>query len=320
MKMIVCGVLGLLACANAALAQDEAEVFEWKLKPTLGLSGRYTLFTRMKFSQNLPALPATKTRAQTAAERREIDSQQTMTIDYETISRDLQGGTVERFTYRTIKKSANLKINGQTVAMSNNLPEKALQNIFAGLQFDIKRGPDGRVWNVQGVEKMRLRIESALARQSPQVRAPLQQFFAEIFSEENLRRTWDSGALHAPTPLRVGESWEYQLPAALSVLNLERHGARQLVALKGDFATISDRGSLTAKFDTSMTGGGTLSGTSIINRTTGMEVENFFTQRWTTRTKTKLVADGRTISVELPQWFLVQSHLVFQPNEIESIE
>lgn len=320
MKIIVCGVLILLALSSAAMAQDEAEVFDWKLKPTLGLSGRYTLFSQTKSAQNLPARPATKTRAQSLAQKREIETQQTMTIDYETISRDLQGGTVSRFTYRTIQKSATLKINGQLVALPNALPEKALQDIFAGLQFDIKHGPDGRVWNVQGVEKMRLRIESALARQAPNVQAQMKLFFEEIFSDESLRRSWGSGALQAPTPLRVGESWEYQLPAIFSMAQLERQGTRQLVALKGNFATISDEAQLTSKIDVPGAGAGTLSGTSIINRTTGMEAENFLTQRWMTRTKTKLVANGRTFTVELPQWFLVQSHMVFRPNEIESIE
>ena len=332
MKNIVCGVLGLVSLSGVAMAQDEAEVFDWKLQPPVGLSGRYTTFMHLKIAQNLPAMPATKNRPKTFAQRMDIETKQTSIIDYQTISRDLTGGTVSRLTYRTITQESTVKIGGKAMPIPDTPQMKSLKNLYDGVQIDIKQGPDGRVWNVQGLDKMRQRLSRLFPQHDAASQAMMKSFFDSIFSEKTLRQSWDSAGKYPKKSLRVGESWNYQIPLEMASMKMNLHGTRHLVALDGNFATISERSNLDLASDgllpklpnmpampkIEMSGGGIMSGKTIVNRETGMEIESFGTMRMVTKIKTVEKSGATT---EVPQWFLMQSHRVFKANpEIESIE
>ena len=333
MKNSVCVVMGLISLSSMAMAQDEAEVFDWKLKPPVGLSGRYTTFMHMKIAQNLPAMPTTKNRPKTFAQRMDIETKQTSIIDYETISRDLTGGTVSRLTYRTITQESTVKINGKAMPIPDTPQMKSLKNLYDGVQIDIKQGPDGRVWNVQGLDKMRQRLSRLFPKNDAASQAMMKSFFDSIFSEKTLRQSWDIAGKYPEKSVRVGESWKYQIPFEMAAMKLNLHGTRQLVALDGNLATVSERSNLDLVSDgllpklpnmpempkIEMSGGGIMSGKTIVNRETGMEIEAFGTMRMASKIKT--VGKGRTDTMETPQWFLMQTHRVFKANpEIESIE
>lgn len=328
------GVARLLALSVAlsgvALAQDApdpANVFDWQFSPPIGLSGRYTTFTRFKSSQNVPASPATKAGAKSAAQRMETEEWATLTTDYEVISRDLKGNTVSRLTYRGFKQNQTRKIDGKLVPLPDTSRLPKLEKLFGGLQIDIKLAPDGRVLNVLGLDTMQRRFKRALDKQSAADAATMKAQFAEFCDETSLRYVWGDADLRPKTPLRGGEGWQYQQPLDFPLMKLSAHGTRRLTALDGTFATISDRGTVSSALEDAtlaqdlnakdksdaqvgLSDGGTQARTSVINRKNGMEIDTYFTRRMA------LVAEAKA-----PQWYSWQSHRVFRANsEIESIE
>ena len=303
------------------------DTFDWKFQPPIGLRGRYTMYTRFKMTQNIPAMPAADGRPPTSAQRFDIDSQNTTEIDYEVVSRDARGGITSRLTYRAIKSSSTQMIDGNPVAMPDTARTQKMDDVFNGLSLQIKQGPDGRVWNIVGLDAMQRRLKSSFGSDTATA-AVMKPFFDSIFSEKTLRQTWDTSANRPRYPITVGDSWNYSLPLDASMMNMEMRGTRTLTALDAERAVIADRANLSLNLDVPLgatgtmqtppqvqsSGGGVMTGNSVVNRATGMEIETHANQRFMMKTTVKIVEDGHAVALEIPQWFLVQSRSVFRPT------
>ncbi len=295
----------------------DSKFFTYRLQPPIGLRGHYTIFTRLKVTQNLPVTSAN-------AQRMETQSEQTFLIDYETISRDLRGGTVSRLIYRTLRQTSTTKIDGKFVP-SNAAQAKKWEKLFDGVRIDIKQAPDGRVLNVQGLTALRRRLDRASSTSDPSSKALIKSIYNSIFSEKNLRQTWDNSALYLAKPVRVGDGWNYLAPLEMMGLKIDLHGTRRLIDLDAAHATINDRANLDLNVlpmpasksasnasQIVVNGSGTTKSKIIVNRETGMETETFVDLHLTMKTKVKTLKNGRMLTTEIPQWLLMQSHRVFE--------
>ena len=302
------------------------DTFKWKFQPPIGLRGHYTMYSRFKMAQNSPAMPASEGRLAMAAQRLDIESQTTTEIDYEVVSRDDKGGTTSRLTYRAMKSQSTAKLNGKLLPAPDTAQKQKMDDFLNGVTLQIKQGPDGRVWNIVGLDAMQRRLKSVFGGDAATA-AMMKPFVDSVFNEKTLRQTWDTSANRPKNPITVGDSWNYTLPLNSNAINMELRGTRTLTSLDAGRAIIADRANLSLDLalplgtteampnppQVQSNGGGVSTGNSVVNRATGMEIETNATQRFMMKTKVKIVEGGRTLELEIPQWFLVQTRNVFRP-------
>ena len=220
-----------LPAPQVAAASD---AFVWKFAPPVGSRWRVRSFSRAREIVALPAMPGVP------AERTETNAQSRVNMDYDVVGRDSFGATSIRVTYRQMSSDARTKINGEIVG------GETIANAgktLDGASFVMKVAPSGQIWNVTGIEAALEKLTRAEAAASPEERA-IMQGFNKSLSGEGLQKMMSSltGAQMPPHPMRVGESWPYQIEMPVGLpIQLRISGTRTLKALDGGIASIAER-------------------------------------------------------------------------------
>ena len=309
------------AVTPASAGEAASELFDWKLQPPVGFKSILKTFARVKMAQTVAAPP----RLKMPPIRIEITMLQTILMDYETISRDDRGGTVSRLTYRKIDAVTHTKINGKSAPTGDSASAEKVGNALIGAQIDIKQGPDGHVWSVQGIQALRRRFNRTLAGLDPNVRALMTPIFDAAYSEKMFRQTWDTSATRPAHPVGIGDSWAYQTTDGQLPLGMEMRGTRKLIALDAERATIADDATIVMNHklvsDTKITphpllpslsiqGSGTSRGQSIVDRETGLQTEVTAALRWTGKYRSAGNTARKVPALDLVQWIQSESRQI----------
>jgi hypothetical protein len=185
-------------------APTEGEVFEWAWRPPVGTRGRFKIWRRMSGARNLlhrrggPPL------------REERVDVRTVEVDFETISRDDRDAAVSRLVFRRISTTTSLKRGGKSVPDPREAGLTRAEQAVIGVAIDIKHGPDGTAWNVQGVQgpsHLQERLRAAASRAPAAYRALVLRVMKSRYSDASLQREWSTIVARPPQPVRVGELW-----------------------------------------------------------------------------------------------------------------
>ncbi len=242
-----------LAAARASAASDAsgynaASVFDWKVRPQVG--ARYVMRTFSRTEMQIGGIPGASGRAggkgNPVPTSMSINTQSSSVADYEVLGRDAQDATTIKLTYRTFGSGAS----GMTPGLSSSQlraaqdkQSKMMNDIFVGSSLTMKIAPDGRVWSVLGLDKLRARMTRAFASM-PGGGAALQMMGKNFLGPDFYKKALTQGLGTLPEhPIAPGESWAYQLSLPLPMgMSSGTQGTRTLVARRDGVATIKDSG------------------------------------------------------------------------------
>lgn len=259
-------------------APSEGEVFEWAWSPSVGTRGRFKIWRRLVSARHVAVQRGGQKRREEAVEVH------TAEVDYETISRDDRGATVSRLIFRRITTSRSLKRGGKSVPGPNAQATAQLERAAIGVQVDVKRGPEGDLWNVQGVQggdALSRRLKSAAAKLARDHRALWPRVLETLHTDLGLVSEWDAAEERPPGPVRVGEAWRseyvaanppaavYEVPVGTTHWLKSLTPARATLAHRFDFASRPVGNTARDAARTS----GTLLGQAVIDRATGLPLE-----------------------------------------------
>ena len=310
-------LLSLLAVAAPVTARAQAELpldevapapksavtldaFVWRVQPPVGSRWTMRSFSRATSTTQVP--PNSADSDAKSPQKMEFVFIQKMTADYEILSRDAYGATTIRLTFRDMSLDMTSFFNGKKeVLPAAAAPSKKSVD---GATLTLKQAPDGRVWNVMGARAFQRRLLEASGISDPaQIEEALKMTDAMGGAKMLKSLSLMSSQLPGP-PIRVGESWDYSvdLPAQMP-LSLAITGTRTLKKLDTDFAYIADSAQLNGgnsaldlppmeqngaiKMDFGKLTG-VVSGTSRVERSSGLTLETTIHQTMSGSVSTKL--------------------------------
>lgn len=321
--------LGAPAQAQSAVAQlptptkadEPTDAFVWVIAPAVGSRWQMRTFTRTESSQITPSADATRIQSVVL---------QRLVADYDVLSRDRFGATTTRLTYRDIDTDVIMKINGKTQPVPTRDMDRMWRALI-GASFLVKQAPNGRVWNVIGLEALQKRMINAVAQGDPAARAQIEKMSRAFFSPDAARKMMGQSGTLPAYPIRAGESWAYgvELPVGLP-MRAKISGKRTINLITPSHVYVSDDavyGGLTAStpidfgngtrmaYDMSDLQGGLLS-TSRVNRVSGLTMESTLSQRLTgAMTFKQLDPAGRVKSAErVPLDIVTTSRVTLKPR------
>ncbi len=268
------GTVGLSVAVAAwpALAQETGSVvpsavFDWKVRPEVG--SRYVRRTFNRTQMQMSGLPSVPVRSRGSAAGKGSKTPTSVSMntivssvaDYDVLSRDAQGATTVKLTYRTYRTfSSNTStfmpgVSMAAVRTAQDRQSKMMQDIFAGLILTMKIAPDGRIWSVLGLDKLRSRMTRVFASM-PGGGAAVQMLGKDFLSEDSYKKALaqNMGAL-PPHPIVPGDSWPYQISLPLPMgISSGIQGTRTLVSRRDGVATIKDSSTFNLTQDASKPG------------------------------------------------------------------
>lgn len=253
---LLAGTVGLAAASPAipASAQNESPslspgssgvLWRWKVQPEIG--SRYVLRTFARSEMQMSGLPSAPARAGLPKPPTSVSiiARSSSVADYEVLSRDAQNATTVKLTYRSFDSSSSAITPGVSArprSASEDASSKALQNFMVGVSLTMKIAPDGKIWSVLGLDKLRARLIRSFAG-VPGAGAVMQSM-GDFFSEESYKKSLaqSTGEL-PPFAIAVGDSWPYKINLPLPMgMDSSTQGTRTLLARRDGVATIKESG------------------------------------------------------------------------------
>ena len=300
MKILPLLLCSLLATPFWARAQDEmpadttipapksaasGDALVWKIAPEVGSRWQLRSFSRMKQSQTIPA------QSGQPAQKIEVNIITRMTADYDVLARDRFGASTIRFTYRDLTTDSMVKANGKEMGAG---AKTGMGKALDGASFTIKQAPDGSIWNIMGLEQAQEKLLMHQGLTDPAERAMARQMSNSIFSKGALKKLMQSvsGGTYPSYPVRVGESWDYQIDVPTGLpFSFNFSGTRTLKSLDENVASIGEQmifggGKMElpvpnqGKVSVDMNGiKGVFSGTTRVDRSSGLALESTINQK-----------------------------------------
>ena len=305
------------------------DAYRWKFQPPLGSRWTMRTFTRTNVVETIPSIQGEP------SHKMEIGGFTKLVADYDVINRDSFGASTIRVTYRQLTLDNKITIDGKVVDAT---PYK--QGAVAGINgasYTIKQAPDGKVWGIDGLDKVQDKILKASTQGDPATRATLAKLTSSLASEDVVRKTINASTDSWPKyPVRAGESWTYAFnpPSDLPMqINMESH--RTLKLLDADIASVDetgnyDGGSLNIKLpmgDDEMSGNeqmslkvddlkGSISGYTRVQRSSGIALQTLTNQTMTGNFMVKVPnpKGGAPLNVRLPMQAAVNINIVMEPR------
>lgn len=215
--------------------------FDWKIRPKVGSHWIMRSFQRSQMAFEIP--PPTAGQAKVDIN---VTSIQRFTMDYDVLSRDNQGATTVRLTYRQFDSSADTRMNGRPIKTpADKGLDRDIKRAFIGAALTMKVAPNGQVWSIQGLAELNRRAAAA----SPQDERMVTQMMSAFFNEKTLKKIYSQNiGVLPPHSLAVGDKYPFQidLPLMTGPLNigLKMKGERLLAARSSGTATIKESGTL----------------------------------------------------------------------------
>lgn len=278
--------------ASDGSSYDPASVFSWKFQPQVG--SRYVMrtFTRTATSLQIPSTGQAGSRAQNL----NIAATSRIVADYDVLSRDAQNATTVKVTYRTFDSSNSTVVPGQsfdsrsTRAMTQSV-NKVMRDAFVGASLSMKISPDGQVWSIIGLDKLRARMSRAFASMPGGGGDAFMYLSGKGFMDEASYKKSFSQSLGTlpPYPIAPGDSWPYRLSVPLMGMSTELQGTRLLLSRRDGVATVKESGTISLTGAPSLPGStastsvpgakmtmnfqGAVSGASMVDEASGIPLE-----------------------------------------------
>ncbi len=305
------------------------DAYRWKFQPPLGSRWTMRTFTRTQLEETIPAL------AGEPSHKMEIGGFTRMVADYDVINRDEFGASTIRVTYRQLTLDNKITVDGKVVD-ATPYKQGAVQGVN-GASYTIKQAPDGKVWGIDGLDKVQDQIIKASTAADPATRAALAKLTHSLASADVLRKTINASTDSWPKyPVRAGETWTYAFNAPSDLpmqISMESH--RTLKSLDADIASVGetanyDQGSL--KLDLPMGGDemsgnaqmslkvndlkGTISGYTRVQRSSGIALQTLVNQTMTGVFQVKVPAEagGAPINARVPVKVSGNTNIVMEPR------
>jgi hypothetical protein len=222
---------------------------------------------------------------------------------------------------RRVSFAASARHNGRTVFDPLAPARERVERAAIGVEIDIKHGPDGEVWSVQGLDRAQKRLKSAASTLAPGVRARVLREVEPRYTERSVRREWGTLVLPAPSPASVGESWR----AASLVAPPGREASPTspgrlnetctLLSLSPDRAVVARENAFSIAslaFPGAAVEEGNIKGQATIDRATGMPVEEHSQRRATIMRRSQDASQSTAQSRPLG-WTQFEWRRVFTP-------
>ena len=254
--LLLAGTAGLAVASSAgpASAQDTSPslspgssgvLWRWKVQPEIG--SRYVLRTFARTEMQMSGLPSAPARAGLPKPPTSVSivTRSSSVADYEVLSRDAQNATTVKLTYRSFSSSSSAITPGVSApprSASEDAGSKALQNSMVGASLTMKIAPDGKIWSVLGLDKLRARLMRSFAGM-PGAGAVMQSM-GGFFSEDSYKKSLaqSTGEL-PPFAIAVGDSWPYKINLPLPMgMDSSTQGTRTLLSRRDGIATIKESG------------------------------------------------------------------------------
>ena len=309
---------------SSALVAPAVDAYRWKFAPPLGSRWTMRSFTRTQVAETLPAINGEP------SHKMEINGFTKLVTDYDVVNRDSFGASTIRVTYRQLTLDNKITIDGKVVdATPYKHGDVAGIN---GASYTIKQAPDGKVWGIDGLDKVQDKIVKSSTQTDPATRAALTKLTHSLASADVLRKTINASTDSWPKyPVRAGESWTYAYDAPSDLpMQLSMESRRTLKSLDADIASVDeaanyDQGSL--KLDLPMNGDaqmslkvddlkGTIRGYARVQRSSGIALQTLIDQTMTGTFMIKLPnpAGGAPINARVPAKVLVNTNIVMEPR------
>ena len=300
------------------------DAYRWKFAPPLGSRWTMRSFTRTQVAETMPAL------AGQPSHKLEIGGFTKLVADYDVINRDAFGASTIRVTYRQLTLDNKITIDGKVMDVSAS-KQGDVEGIN-GASYTIKQAPDGKVWGIDGLDKVQDKILKASTEADPATRAMLTKLMKSLFSADVLRKTTNASTDSWPKyPVRAGESWTYAFDAPADLpMQLSMESRRTLKSLDADIASVDETGNYdqgSIKLNLPMGGDaqmslqvndlkGTIGGYTRVQRSSGIALQTLINQTMTGTFMIKMPnpAGGAPIDARVPAKVLVNINTVMEPR------
>ncbi len=199
-------------------------------------------FTRTTTNLQIPSSGQAGSRAMNLS----ITDTSRIVADYEVLGRDAQNATTAKLTYRVFDLLLAMSSKGPDLLSRTDHAEaqalsKMLRDAFVGASLSMKIAPDGEVWSVLGLGKLRARMVKAFGSM-PNAGDAFRQAATMGFLDHTASRktfTRSFGAL-PPYPIAPGDSWPVRLTLPILGVSTDAQGTRLLLSRRGGVATVKE--------------------------------------------------------------------------------
>ncbi len=312
------------AMPMAPQAVPAVDAYRWKFQPPLGSRWTMRSFTRTQVAETIPAM------AGEPSHKLEIGGFTRLVADYDVINRDEFGASTIRVTYRQLTLDNKITVDGKVVDMTAS-KQGDVEGIN-GASYTIKQAPDGKVWGIDGLDKVQDKILKSSTATDPATRAALTKLTHSLASADVLRKTINASTDSWPKyPVRAGESWTYAFNAPSGLpMQVSMESRRTLKSLDADIASVDeaanyDQGSL--KLNLPMNGDaqmslnvndlkGNISGYTRVQRSSGIALQTLINQTMTGTFMVKMPnpAGGAPINARVPVKVSTNTNIVMEPR------
>lgn len=254
------------SAASEGSSYDPASVFDWKVRPQVGARYLMRTWTRSETNLQMPSTGQARSRAQNLVTT--VTSR--IVADYEVLNRDALSATTVKLTYRSFDTSVSTLTPGQSFDSSSTrsmteAANKVMRDAFVGASLSMKIAPNGAVWSVIGLDKLRARMSRAFASMPGGGGDAFRMLSGMGFMDEtSYKKTFSQsfGAL-PPYPVAPGDSWPYRLAVPVMGMSTELQGTRLLLSRRAGVATVKESGTINLTGALSFPGSKSASPTSV---------------------------------------------------------
>ena len=248
---------------------------------------------------------------------------QKFTADYDVLSRDTFGATTIRLTLREMSNDVDIAFNGETApSPKSEMPDPKAVN---GATFTFKQAPDGAIWGVVGMRAFQRKLLEASGLTNKMI---IDSFLETNQTEAKAMiaaMSLMTGTLPV-SPVRVGESWNYKVTLPLPFA-FEVRGQRTLKVLDSEIAVVAD----SARFESDKPNRavpivpnaarvdygqfGILSGTSRVQRSSGLPLETMVTQVVDSKISPQVPSGSAEQNFSIPIHAVSSTRIVLEPRD-----
>ena len=268
-------------------------------------------FVRTKIAQNLPVAIAED-------ETIQWDNSSTSVIikvagDYEITAFDASRGGKARLTFSNLNATAQTPEIAPAQLAARNRQFNQLLGAISGATLEMSFDASGKVTKISGVEALQNRLIRAFPTNMPAtLKAQFKAQLDEALSEKSLRESLQIGnAALPPQPVRVGESWPYQIKDSSG---LAMRGSFKLVSLQNGVATLRESSNLSLVDKTEGVTSqfrGVQNGTLRFDNQSGQMREYTLLQRLTGQ----IPLEDFGPNIKIPMWISNEIRVVMEPTE-----